>query len=134
MGKSPTQRTMEALRQRGLKPGIVEKWNRFGRRGDGRAGIHQDLFGIIDIIVCDPARGIGGVQSTGTDYAGHLRKMTGPGAQACIEWLSCPGAWLELYAWRKVKEKRGGKRMIWKPRVKVFTLADFPQFDPLKGV
>ena len=32
---------------------------------------------------------------------------------------------LELWGWRKVKVKRGGKAEIWQPRVREYTLADF---------
>ena len=123
---TPTQRTMDALRKEGIRPGIVEKWNKHVHRGGGGFGVHQDLFGIIDIIAIDARRGIGGVQSTGSDFAGHMRKMTGPGAEACVDWLLCPGAWLELWGWRKVKKRRGGKQMVWRPRIHRFTLQDFP--------
>ncbi|GAG50239.1 unnamed protein product, partial [marine sediment metagenome] len=40
------------------------------------------------------------------------------------EWLKA-GGYIELWAWRKVKKVRGGKQMIWKPRVKIYSLSDF---------
>lgn len=117
-GISPTQRTLRALRQRGLICAIVEKWI-------AQARIRQDLFGIIDILALDPARGVVGVQSTGTDFAGHHKKLTQDRTQACVDWLSTPGTALELWGWRKVKAKRGGKAEIYQPRLRVYTLADF---------
>jgi hypothetical protein len=42
-GKSPTQRSLEKLRQEGYLCQVVEKWNPHAR-------IRQDLFGIGDIL------------------------------------------------------------------------------------
>jgi hypothetical protein len=72
-------------------------------------GIRQDLFGIIDVLALDPQRGVVGVQSTGNDFAGHMRKLTEERAQECLDWLRTPGTALELWAWRKIKAARGGK-------------------------
>ncbi|XOV73812.1 MAG: hypothetical protein ACFHW5_11720 [Verrucomicrobiota bacterium] len=123
MSLSPTQRTLRALREQGLICAIVEKWNPYG----GPQGIRQDLFGIIDVLALDPQRGIVGVQSTGNDFAGHMRKLTEQRAQECLDWLSTPGAVLELWAWRKVKAKRGGKLLLWQPRVAILQASDFKQ-------
>jgi hypothetical protein len=115
---SPTQRTLRALRDRGLVCAIVEKFNPYA----GAHGIRQDLFGIIDVLALDPQLGVIGVQSTGTDFAGHKRKLLEDRYQECLDWLSTPGTQLELWGWRKVKFKRGGKAMRWRPRVAVITL------------
>lgn len=119
-GLSPTQRTLKALRERGLISAIVEKFNAHA----GPFGIRQDLFGIIDIISLDPETGVIGVQSTGQDFSGHRRKMMEERTQECRDWLVTPGTSLELWGWRKVKLKRGGKAMRWKPRVAHITLVD----------
>lgn len=125
---TPTQRTLRALRAQGRVCGIVEKWNAHDR-------IRKDLFGIIDIIALDPERGVVGVQSTGQDFAGHHRKLTEEKAQECIHWLETPGTVLELWGWRKIKVKRGGKAKIWEPRIRVYTLADFGVgVDPFEGL
>ena len=123
MGLTPTQRTLRALKQKGLVCAVVEKWI-------PRARVRKDLFGIIDIIALDPSRGVVGVQSTGTDFAGHHNKLTQERAQECVNWLETPGAVLELWGWRKIKAKRGGKATIWVPRVREYKLADF--IDPLQ--
>lgn len=117
-GLSPTQRTLKSLREKGLKSAIVEKFNRFV----GKCGIRQDLFGIIDIISLDPNTGVIGVQSTGQDFSGHKKKLLEDRSKECRDWLSVPGTSLELWGWRKVKLKRGGKAIRWKPRVAHITL------------
>ena len=120
---TPTQRTLRALRDAGRICAIVEKWNAHAR-------IRQDMFGIIDIIALDPVFGVVGVQSCGQAFAEHHRKLTEEKVQECLDWLGTPGTALELWGWRKVKVKRGGKAGIWEPRVKVYTLDDFAD-DPL---
>lgn len=120
MSLSPTQRTLRALRERGLVCAIVEKFNPYA----GPHGLRQDLFGIIDVLALDPQVGVIGVQSTGQDFAGHVHKLTEERHQEVIDWLSTPGTTLELWGWRKVKLKRGGAAMRWKPRLAVFTIQD----------
>jgi len=123
-GLSPTQRTLRALRERGLVCAIVERWNPFGGPmrpdGSGRVGRRNDLFGILDIIALDPERGVVGIQSCGGNFAAHLRKMQEEMAQEVSDWLRTPGTVLELWAWRKIKKARGGKAMIWEPRIYLF--------------
>lgn len=121
MSTSPTQRTIRELKNLGRRCGIVERFisqaRPFGQR--------KDLFGIIDVISLDPQRGVVGVQSCGQAFSAHFKKITEERAEDAIEWLQTPGTQLELWAWRKVVLKRGGKAMRWRPRVHVFTLEDF---------
>ena len=121
MGKlSPTQRTLRAQRQQGRICAIAEKWNQHA----GPFGIRQDLFGWIDVVALDPERGIVGIQSTGQDFAKHLDKLLNSECTtALIEWLKCQGK-VELWGWRKIQLKRGGKAQIWRPRVREITLDD----------
>lgn len=107
---SPTQRTLRELKQRGCHCGIVERFNRFA----GEHGIRQDLFGIIDLVALYP-NNIAGIQCCGSDFAAHDRKISE--SDMAIEWLRSGGI-LELWGWRKVKRKKGGKQMVWKPRIK----------------
>jgi len=115
---SPTQRTLKAMREQGRLCGIVERFN----TNVGKFGIRQDLFGFIDIIAIDPVDGIVAIQSCGQGYSDHVLKLTGERNEAVFEWLK--HAKLELWAWRKVKIKRGGKAMRWTPRVADFYLKD----------
>jgi hypothetical protein len=118
MATTPTQRTLRALRDRGLVCAIVEKYNAYA----GPHGLRQDLFGIIDVLALDPERGVIGVQSCGQDFSGHRAKMLEERHQETFEWLSTPGTKLELWGWRKTKVKRGGVAMRWSPRVAHFTI------------
>ena len=119
-GLTPTQRTLAALRQRGLTADIVERWLQYA----GPHGVRKDLFGIIDIIALDLERGVVGVQSCGQDWSSHWRKLVVEQSEATERWLMTPGTKLELWGWRKVKLHRGGVAMRWSPRVQQITLAD----------
>ena len=120
MSLSPVQRTLRALRDQGRVCAIVERFNPYA----GPHGIRQDLFGIIDILALDPERGVVGIQACGLDFAAHERKILDERAQETHDWLSTPGTALELWGWRKVKLRRGGKAMRWSPRVRMFSLDD----------
>lgn len=118
-GLSPTQRTLAALRNEGVTAGIVERFNQFV----GPHGIRQDLFGFIDVIAVYPdERGITGVQCcAGSGHAAHRTKiMENEHAPA---WLKAGGR-IELWSWRKLKVKRGGKAMRWVPKMEVFEFRD----------
>lgn len=119
-GLSPTQRTLRALKEQGLRCAIVEKWNQYG----GLHGTRVDLFNIIDIIALDPINGVIGVQSCGSSFSEHYKKLTEEHAQESIDWLSTPGTKLQIWGWRKVKVVRGGKAERWSPRVQEITLQD----------
>lgn len=122
---TPIQRTIRELKNRGLVCAIVEKWNRFAPRPGGGAGIRQDLFGIIDVLALDPSRGVVGVQvTTGNCFPDHYRKITEERVQETLQWLETPGTVLELWAWRKIKTKRGGKAQVWSPRIAEITMGD----------
>lgn len=99
------------MREQGRLCGIVEKFQQYG----GKFGVRQDLFGFIDIIAIDPEQGIVAIQSCGQDYSGHVKKLQEERNEAVYEWLK--HAPCELWAWRKVKLKRGGKAMRWMPRI-----------------
>jgi len=112
---------MRELRNQGRRCGITERWNAYA----GPHGIRQDLFGIIDIITLDPERGVVGVQCCGgSGFSAHLKKIMVEHYQETLDWLQTPGTVLELWAWRKVKKKRGGKQMVWRPRIKEITMED----------
>jgi len=116
-GLSPTQRTLRELRDQGRLCGIVERFNTFA----GPHGVRQDLFGFIDIIALDVERGIIGIQSCGQSFSAHRKKIVEERNQEAFEWLRCGGK-IELWGWRKVKLKRGGIAVRWKPRIEEITL------------
>jgi hypothetical protein len=117
---SPVQRTLRALRDRGLLVGIVERFNQYA----GPFGRREDLFGFLDLIAVDVDSVIG-VQVCGADFAEHDRKIREECREDALAWIRV--ARLELWSWRKVKLRRGGKAMVWAPRVKRYTEADFEQ-------
>ena len=115
---TPTQRTIRELKNNGRRCAIVEKWNPHV----GPHGIRQDLFGIIDIIALDPESGVVGIQCcAGSGFQVHRRKILEEHAQETLDWLQTPGTSLEIWAWRKLKLKRGGKAMVWRPRIEIIT-------------
>ena len=122
---SYTHLTLAACKKLGRICAIAEKWNAFagpiGRDGK-RVGIRQDLFDFIDIVALAPGSLIG-IQSTGpSGHAEHLRKILAcPSAEA---WLHAGGR-IELWSWRKLLVKRGGKARTWEPRVQQIGLEDF---------
>jgi hypothetical protein len=118
-GLSPTQRTLQALREQGLICAIVEKFNQFG----GKFGIRQDLFNIIDVLALDGDNTIG-VQCCASDHKAHFDKITIEHAQETIEWLKSPYRKLYIYSWRKVKLKRGGLAMRWQAKIQEIIMTD----------
>jgi len=117
-GLSNTQRTLRALREQGCIAEIVERYVKFGNTG---FGVRKDLFGFIDIVSLDPARGIVGIQSTsGGCLPEHRRKIMDEKSVEVTEWLKAGGK-LEIYAWRKIKLKRGGKAERWSARIEEIT-------------
>ena len=109
-----TARSLAYLRKRpGVSHvGLVERWTPSG--GNFKGGKRHDLFGFIDIVALDDAPGILAVQSCGTDFRPHLRKIEAePAASA---WLR-RGNRLEVHGWRKLKI--GPKAVRWTPRIVV---------------
>lgn len=115
-GLSPTQRGLAALRDRGMVAEVVQKWNQYA----GPFGRRKDLFGFVDVLALDPSRpgeGFLGVQAcAGGDLARHLEKIRTECRENAEAWLRAGGR-IEVWAWRKVKLRRGGKAMRWAPRV-----------------
>ena len=118
---SNVSRTMNWLRKRGSTCAVVEKWNQFA----GKHGVRNDLFGIIDVLSLEPGRGILGIQcGPGGGHMQHKRKIVEEKTAETIEWLECGGL-LEIWSWRKVKIKKGGKALRWEPRIEEITLRNF---------
>lgn len=130
-GLSPMQRTLREQKKLGREYGIVERFvhnNRVGR------GIRSDLFGIFDVVAMGRDAGIIGIQCCGADFAAHYKKITADKAQVALTWLDSGGK-IEIWSWRWVKEFRGAKRQICKPRVKKITYSDFENtYAPEKKV
>ena len=129
---SPTSRTLERCRKSGWTAQVVEKWNPYAK-------IRQDLFEVIDVVVCIeprfmlPPDAIVADNNTRETFI-RTREPQILGIQACAmasraarvdkcnasakaqAWMSAGGK-LEVWAWRKIKVKRGGKAVRWELEV-----------------
>ncbi len=106
---SPVERTLKLIREQGGFPWIVERY------------IHQrklkiDLLHIIDLIALS-SEGIQGWQVCGSDFGTHKVEMLEEQRENTIKWLETPSISLFLIGWRKLKVRRGGKAMCWRPRI-----------------
>jgi len=120
-GLSPVQRTLRACREAGRFVDKCEHWNPYGgaRKPDGTAiGIRQDLFGFADIIALDPNAIVAIQTCAGSGHAAHRQKIIEN--VYATAWLIA-GGHIELWSWRKVKVKRGGKAERWQARVENIT-------------
>ena len=107
-------RTMAHLTKLGILSDLIERYNQFTKQ-------RHDLFNIIDIIALFPD-GVAGIQACGSDFASHDRKILE--TDESLAWIMAGGV-LELWSWRKLKVKRGGKAVRWTPRVKRYDVKDF---------
>ena len=100
---SPTQRTRDWLKKRGITSQIVEHRNFF-------ANVLQDLFGFCDIVALQSR--IIAIQVTSGDHVAHriAKIYAEPRAR---EWLNAGGL-IEVHGWRKCGAR--GKRKVWSLR------------------
>ena len=96
MPSSPTARTLERLRRDGYLSQVVERWNPHAR-------IRQDLFGVIDVIGINDNETIGVQATTMSGRSSHIKKMMD--STAAVTWTAGPNRQLELWCWRKLKNR-----------------------------
>jgi hypothetical protein len=116
---TPTQRTLQFYKDRSFQCGIVERWVPNPKAPGG--GFRKDLFSIIDVIAVSPEEGIIGIQSTGTDFSGHWKKLTQEKVQESRQWILSGGK-LVLISWTKKKNQT--KRLVWTPKLREINLTD----------
>lgn len=95
---SPTQRALAFCKDQGWTVQVVEKWNQW-------AGVRQDLFGCIDLVVLDGAGGgpLGVQVTSGSNVSARLTKSRQePRLQ---QWLASP-ARFEVWGYGKRKKRR----------------------------
>lgn len=103
MANTTMQRTLKALRERGMECSIVEKWNSF-------AGIRQDAFGIGDILAYGSLkeedffyRGVWLVQTTTKNSrSAHRKKLFA--SEHLAPWIKNGGRFI-LITWDKVDSR-----------------------------
>lgn len=107
---------------------MVERYVRIPSAPGG--GKRIDLLHIIDIITVSPEKGIGGVQSCGSAFSDHYKKIISDYRDNTKLWLDAGGTLL-LIGWRKLKRKKQdgtySKLYSWEPRIKEITLADLEE-------
>lgn len=117
---SPLQRTKkEQIETLGRSCDVVERF--VYNRGHG---YRSDLFGLFDLVSMNPGEGIIGIQCCAADFSAHYKKITIEKRDKALEWLDSDGK-IELWSWRKLKVKRGGKAVRWTPRIVKITREDF---------
>lgn len=99
---SPTQRSLELLKENGYAPWIAEHYNAFAR-------VRRDLYGFIDIVALSHEyKGILAVQTTsGTNVSARVAKILGLPIHRL--WISC-GNRIQIHGWRKLRGR-------WKCRI-----------------
>ena len=117
--KSPTARTMEAVRELGFEVGRTESFNTH----IGPFGKRQDLFGIFDLLCFDATSTLGIQCGTGSGHRAHRNTIMEN--ELAPLWLAHPSRRIQIWSWRKIKRVRGGKQEIWAPRVEEILLEDF---------
>jgi hypothetical protein len=114
-----TQRTLKYLREAGYVCDVTERFLSYA----GKYGQRKDTFGFMDILCFHvEKKETLAVQSCSTLWGEHFNKILAN--ELALKWLQA-GNQIELFGWRKLKVKRGGKAMRWQPRIYRFTLKDF---------
>lgn len=114
---SATTKTLEALRGYGYSVDICERFLGFA----GKFGQRKDLFGMFDLIAMKPGEGIYGIQCFTTAWTAHEAIILGERKLDALRWIQSYGH-IELWGWRKLKVKRGGKAVRWTPKVKTVSI------------
>jgi hypothetical protein len=115
---SPTQRTIRALKDQGRVHAVVERFLAHA----GPHGLRQDAFGLFDVIAIDTTSIVGIQCTSGACVPDHRRAILEN--EYAPLWIGAGGA-IELWGWRKLTVKRGGKQKRWAARVIHFTMEDF---------
>lgn len=101
---SPTQRTLQYLRERGHVAQVVEYWNPHARR-------RVDLFGILDIVSVHDGRVFGWQACAGSGVSARVRKVQAspllPSVAAAMS--------VRVIGWRRYRRPVDGR--WWRPRI-----------------
>jgi hypothetical protein len=93
--KSPTQRSLEYLREQGYHCEVVEKWNSFTKQ-------RKDLWGWADILAIRKGEVLA-VQVTASAVANRIKKIQDSDTVALVR---DAGIRIECHGWRKASNGR----------------------------
>ena len=93
--KSPTQRSLEHLREQGYHCEVVEKWNSFTKQ-------RKDLWGSCDILAIRKGEVLA-VQVTASAVANRIKKIQDSDTVALVR---DAGIRVEVHGWRKAANGR----------------------------
>lgn len=117
---SPTQRSLQKLRNEGYEPAIVEHWNPFAK-------IRQDLWNCLDLIAVNGS-GILGVQTTSGAHVAHrVAKLR---ANPLVPVIMASGIRIEIHGWRKLRSRGKKPKERWECRVVALTPEMLNPRDP----
>jgi hypothetical protein len=95
MAKSPTQLSLEKLKEEGYTAQVVERWNAFAR-------VRVDLFGFVDIIGLKDGETLAVQATSYTNISARVKKITEHENLAAVR----KAGWrLEIWGWRKVNNR-----------------------------
>lgn len=98
---SPTQRSLEYLREEGYLVAIVEKWNPWAK-------IRQDLFGFIDLLAIRENETLA-VQTTSTNVSERVKKIQD---SEYVGNVRKAGWKIHVHGWRKNSKGRYTLRIV----------------------
>ena len=102
---TPTQRSLQLLRDEQWLVAIVEKWNQWAK-------VRVDLFGFGDLLALRGETALIVQTTSGSNVAARIAKIQAS-AEARV-WLQAPNHRIEVHGWRKVGAR--GKRKVWECR------------------
>jgi hypothetical protein len=95
LAKSPTQLSLEKLKEEGYTAQVVERWNAFAR-------VRVDLFGFIDIIGLKDGETLAVQATSYTNISARVKKIT---EHENLAEVRKAGWRLEVWGWRKVNNR-----------------------------
>jgi len=98
---TPTQRSLEYLREEGYTVAIVEHWNSWAR-------IRQDLFGFIDLLALKPNETLA-VQVTASGVSARLKKIAD---SPMLPKVREAGWKIHVHGWRKNSKGKYVMRIV----------------------
>lgn len=99
---SPTQRSLELLRDEGYTAEITEHWNPFAR-------IRKDLFGFVDILAVKDDVTLGVQTTTGSNVKARINKIMLSDNTPKLRGANWK---LEVHGWRKLKDGKWSVRRV----------------------